>query len=81
MKMVNIKECHSKVIIKTDILLLEDNFCFVKITQLAQRLNCMIGTPIAPNVIGHLLSKLFHIAGPETVGLVTLLMYPTQVVK
>ena len=32
MKMVNIKECHSKVIIKTDILLLEDNFCFVKIT-------------------------------------------------
>ena len=75
--MVNIKECHSKVIIKTDIPLLEDNFHFVKITYLAQRLNSMIGTYNVLNVIGHLSSKLFHITGTETVGLVALLMYPT----
>ncbi len=29
----------------------------------------MIGTRIAPNVIGHLLSKLFHSTGTETGGL------------
>ena len=31
-KMVNIRECHSKVITKTDIPLLEDTLYFVKIT-------------------------------------------------
>ncbi len=71
--MANIKDCHSKVITKTDIPLLEDNLYFVKIAYLAQRHDQHM---YCTNVIRDQLPKLLHITGTETVGLVAVLMYP-----